>query len=283
VSAVCFSAKAIFAKLAYRHGADPTTVLGLRMAFALPFFALAALRPHAPRLTKRELLHLFVLGSVGYYLASLFDFLGLSYVSAGLERLILFLYPTIVIAFNALFYRERVGARLWQAVALGYTGVGLVVWSDRMIGGSDVALGSALVFMGAITYAFYLSGSQPLIMRHGSTRVTSYALVVACSCAIVQFLTTRGFSPLPSEVLWLAAATGVVATVIPAFLLTAGIQRLGASRASLIGTVGPVSTLLLAYQFLDEPVTWLQIAGSALVLLGVFRVSQPARSIDERS
>jgi len=247
------------------------------MAFALPFFALVAMRPRAPleqAMTKRELLQFFVLGSFGYYLASLFDFLGLAYVSAGLERLILFLYPTIVIAFNALFYRERVGRRLWQAVVLGYSGVGLVVWSDRAIGGSNLALGSGLVFLGAIVYAFYLSGSQPLIMRHGSMRVTSCVLVVACTIAIVQFLLMRGLQPISVEVIWLAAATGVVATVIPAFLLTAGIKRLGASRASLIGTAGPVSTLLLAHEFLDEPVTWLQLAGSALVLLGVFRVSQ---------
>lgn len=289
LSALCFAAKAIFAKLAYRQGADPTLVLALRMGFALPFFALAALRPGGPLETPldwRAYLRLLVLGSVGYYLASLLDFMGLAYVSAGLERLILFLYPTIVIAFNAAFYRERVGKRLLQAVLLGYSGVGLVVWSDRVTGGKHVALGSVLVFLGAIAYAFYLSGSQSLIMRYGSTRVTSHALVVACLCAISHFLLARGYPELlaqPREVILLAAATGLIATVLPAFLLTAGIKRLGASKASLLGTIGPVSTLLLAYWFLDEPVTWLQIAGSVLVLLGVFRVSQAPRPLVQRT
>jgi drug/metabolite transporter (DMT)-like permease len=293
-SAVCFSAKAILAKLAYRHGADATTVLTLRMAFALPFFTLglfripwlarsrpaAELAPGEPRVRLREWLQLLALGSFGYYLASLFDFMGLTYVSAGLERLILFLYPTIVILLNVVFHRERISARLWQAVGLSYGGVGLVVYGDSLTGGSNVALGSGLVFLGAIAYAFYLSFSQSLIMRHGSTRVTSHILVVACCCALAQFALAGDYArlALPWQVYALCAATGLFATVLPAFLLTAGIKRLGASQASLIGTLGPVSTLLLAYWFLGEPITVLQVAGSGLVLMGVWRVAHRERT-----
>jgi drug/metabolite transporter (DMT)-like permease len=278
-SAVCFSAKAIFAKLAYRYGADPTTVLTLRMAFALPFFLVGLLQkpePGAEPIGPSEWLKLLALGSLGYYLAALLDFMGLAYVSAGLERLILFLYPTMVILLNTVFHRERISARLWQAMALSYGGVGLVVWSDQLSGGSDVALGAGLVFLGAVAYACYLAFSLPLIMRFGSKRVTSHVLVVACACALAQFALANDPARLwqPWQVIALCAACGVFATVVPAFLLTAGMRRLGASRASLLGTIGPVSTLLMAYWFLDEPITWLQVAGSGLVLLGVWRVSQ---------
>ncbi|MBC7171766.1 MAG: DMT family transporter, partial [Polyangiaceae bacterium] len=182
LSAVCFSAKAIFAKLAYRHGADPSTVLMLRMVFALPFFALGALaseRRGGIPLERSERIRLVLLGSGGYYLASLFDFVGLEYVSASLERLILFLYPTIVVVLNAFFFRERLSSRVVWALLLSYGGVGLVFVSDRATGGPNVALGSSLVFLGALAYAFYLAFSQPLIAKHGSTRVTSHVLVVA--------------------------------------------------------------------------------------------------------
>lgn len=284
-SAVCFSAKAVFAKLAYRHGADASTVLTLRMLFAVPFFALAGYlagaRPTAQPFTTREKLRLLALGSVGYYFASLFDFLGLKYVTAGLERLILFLYPTLVILMNAIWHRERITSRTGQALLLGYGGVGLVVWSDRLSGGSNVALGSTLVFMGALAYAFYLAFSQPLLVRHGSMRITSHVLVVSSCCVFTQFAVEADFARLaqPWQVIALCAATALVATVIPAFLLAAGMQRLGASRASLIGTVGPVSTLLLAYVVLDEPLTAIQLLGSGLVLLGVWMVS--ARPLDK--
>jgi drug/metabolite transporter (DMT)-like permease len=284
LSAIFFSAKAVFAKLAYRYGADAGTVLTLRMAFALPFFVAAGIhasrRPLAARLTGRERLLLFALGSVGYYLAALFDFLGLQYVSASVERLILFLYPTLVVLMNAVFHRERIGRRTVATLALSYAGVGLVVWSDRPASGPNLALGTGLVFLGAIAYAFYLSFSQPLIVRHGSSRVTGHVLVVACLCALAHFAAEARFGRLrqPWQVFALCAAVGVVATVLPAYLLTAGIKRLGASRASVIGTIGPVATLLLAHWVLDEPITAMQVAGAALVIAATIggNLGQPA-------
>ena len=290
LSAVCFSAKSIFAKLAYRYGVDPITLLTLRALVALPFFALLALqsgrRPGALRLSARERLQLFALGSAGYYLASWLDFVGLQYVSAGLERLILFLYPTMVIALNIVFHRERPTRSLFDAVLLSYGGVGLVVWNDRVSGGSNVALGSTLIFISAIAYAGYIAFSQNLILRHGSTRVTGHILSVTCLCALAQFALEGDVGRLrqPWQVLLLGLATGLIATVVPALLLTAGMKRLGTSKASLLGTIGPVSTLFLAAWTLDEPITLLQLTGSGLVLFGIWRVSRakaPANALVE--
>lgn len=279
LSAVCFSTKAIFAKLAYRHGADASTVLALRMACALPFFAaagwLSGRRAGAARFTRADRLRLGLLGSAGYYLASWLDFRGLMLISAGLERLILFIYPTFVVLFNAAQRGQPVTRRIGLALALCYGGVLLVVWSDHLAGGADVALGSALVLLSAVAYTAYLVYSQPLVLKHGSVRVTSWIMAAMTACAFAQFALEQHWERLeqPRPVLWLGLLTGVVATVIPAFLLAAGMKRLGTTRAALIATVGPVSTLLLAYWFLDEPLTTLQLLGSALVLLGVWMVS----------
>jgi drug/metabolite transporter (DMT)-like permease len=283
VSAVCFSAKAVFAKLAYRYGADASTVLTLRMGFSLPFFAaagwLGGRRPGAVPFTQRERWQLALLGSAGYYLASWLDFQGLTLISAGLERLILFLYPTLVILFNVARRGERISRRVAAALALCYGGVALVVWNDRLAGGADVAFGSTLVFASALAYAGYLVFSQPLVLRHGSTRVTSWILVATAFCALGQFaLEQRGARLVqPWQVYALGGAIALGATVVPAFLLAAGMKRLGTSRASLIATVGPVSTLLLAYWLLDEPIGSAQLLGSALVLFGVWLVGAPRK------
>lgn len=283
LSAVCFSAKAIFAKLAYRYGADATTVLALRMAFSLPFFFAAGWatgqRGLAQPFTRKEQLRVALLGSAGYYLASWLDFQGLTLVSAGLERLVLFVYPTLVVLFNVALGHERITRRIGGALVLCYGGVLLVVWSDHLTGGRDVTLGSTLIFVSAVAYAGYLVGSQPLSLRHGSVRVTAWIMVAMSLCAFTQFALENRWQRLvqPWQVYVLGLLTGVVATVVPAFLLAAGMKRLGTSRASLIATVGPVSTLLLANWFLDEPITAIQLAGSALVLVGVWMVSQPAK------
>ncbi|HEX6245775.1 MAG TPA: DMT family transporter, partial [Polyangiales bacterium] len=266
LSAVCFSAKAIFAKLAFRYGADATTMLALRMAFSLPFFAAAGLatgqRGLAQPFTRNECFKLALLGSAGYYLASWLDFQGLTLVSAGLERLILFVYPTLVVLLNVALGLERITPRIGAALMLCYGGVLLVVWSDHLAGGSDVALGTTLIFLSAVAYAGYLVGSQPLALRHGSVRVTAWIMVAMSVCAFAQFAIENRWQrlALPWQVYVLGLLTGVVATVVPAFLLAAGMKRLGTSRASLIATVGPVSTLLLAYWFLDEPITAIQLA-----------------------
>jgi len=283
VSAVCFSTKAIFAKLAFGYGADARTVLDVRMACALPFFAASAVGAEhraSVRLSGRDALHIAAIGSA-YYLAASLDFLGLRHISANLERVVLFLYPTLVIAMNWLFYRERPPRGIGLALALSYGGVAVSATSLRGgAGHHDVGLGVLLVFGSALAYALYLSGSQPLIARYGSTRVTAHVLVIACGWVLAEFalLAAPGALALPWQVFALAAATGIVATVVPAFALTAGIARIGASRASVLGSVGPVATLVLSALALGEPIGALDVLGCGMVLAGVAHISRTPRT-----
>jgi drug/metabolite transporter (DMT)-like permease len=283
-SAFCFSTKAVLAKLAYAEGADAATVLALRMGAALPFFAASAYqaeRGARAAMAPRDRLRVLAIGVLGYYLAAALDFAGLRYVSAGLERLVLFLYPTLVVGLNFVFHREPPPRGIGLALGLSYGGVALSA-SGLGVGGrgSDGLLGVGLVFGSALAYAYYLSSSQPLIARYGSARVTAHVLVIACLCVLLQFAASHPLADLaqPPRVLALSAAIGIVATVLPAFALTAGIARIGASRASVLGSVGPVVTLLLAALVLDEPVGVRDLLGCALVLAGVAHIGRPERS-----
>lgn len=283
-SAICFSTKAVLAKLAYAEGADPSTVLALRMVAALPFFAASALhaeRRAAMAIAHSDKLRMLAIGVLGYYLAAALDFAGLRYVSAGLERLVLFLYPTLVVALNFVLHRERPPRGIGLALVLSYGGVAL---SASGLGGEgrgdEGLLGVALVFGSALAYAFYLASSQPLIARYGSARVTAHVLVVACVCVVLQFAAGHPLSALaqPGRVLALGAATGLIATVLPAFALTAGIARIGASQASVLGSLGPLVTLLLAALTLHEPVGVRDMLGCALVLAGVAHIGRMQRT-----
>ncbi|MEJ2508673.1 MAG: DMT family transporter [Gammaproteobacteria bacterium] len=278
IAAIGFSAKAIFVKLAYRYAVDPVTLLALRMLLSLPFFIGAAFwsrRRRAPRLDKRDWSNVLFLGVVGYYLASLFDFLGLQYVTAGLERLVLFLYPTLVVLITLVRFRRPIGRVELLALVLSYGGIGFVFLHDLRVEGTNVPLGTALVFASALAYATYLVGAGELVHRIGTLRFTAYVLTVSCLAVVVQFLLTHPVNALvqPTPVYALALAMALVSTVMPAFLLTAGIRRIGARTAALIGAVGPVSTIALAAVFLGEPISAVQILGAALVLIGVITVS----------
>jgi drug/metabolite transporter (DMT)-like permease len=279
--AIAFSGKAIIVKLAYRYGTDAITLIALRMLCALPFFlamgAWAATRPGTVPLTRREGVAVIVLGFLGYYLASYLDFLGLEYVSASLERLILYLNPTIVLFIGLLFFKRRVQPRQIVALAVGYAGVVIAFAHDFRVGGSNVALGSMLVFASALTYALYLVGSGELVKRVGTMRLTAYASSVAALCCIVQFLLTRPLSTfveLPTAVYGLSLLNGTACTVLPVFAVMAGVSRLGASIASQVGMIGPVSTIILAQIFLGEHMGPTQVIGTILVMVGVFIVSQ---------
>lgn len=277
-AAIVFSAKAIFVKLAYRYHVDPVTLLALRMLIALPFFLVAAAwsrRGDAPSLDRRQWGIVIFLGVIGYYLASLFDFLGLQYVSAGLERLVLFLYPTLVVLIGVVRFRRPISRSELAALLLSYGGIVFVFLHDLRVEGADVPLGAALVFGSALAYAIYLVGVGEVAHRIGTLRFTAYALTVSCAAVVTQFLLTHSPRALvqPQPVYALAAAMAIVSTVMPAFLLTAGIRRVGARTASMISAVGPVSTLVLAAIFLQEPLSAVQIFGAALVLIGVITVS----------
>jgi len=279
LAAIGFSAKAILVKLAYREGVDAVTLLALRMAFAAPFFFATALwsrRRHGAPIRPRDRLLIVALGLTGYYLSSYLDFLGLQYISAGLERLILFLYPTITVLLTAALYRRRIGARVRGAMALCYAGILLVFLHDSGSAPEHVVLGALLVFCGTLAYSVYLVGAGHAIARIGAVRFTAYAMIVASAASLLQFAATRAPAALQvtPRALGLALAMAILSTVLPVFLLSLAIRRIGAPRASLVGSVGPVSTIFLAWLFLQEPVTLLQVAGSGLVLVGVLLISR---------
>lgn len=272
-----FSAKAVVVKLAYRHGVDPVTLLALRMLFAAPFFAIALAWSSRgrPALSWRDHARLLLMGVVGYYGASYFDFLGLQYVSAGLERLILYLYPTLVVVISVLFLRRRFTRSDGVALLLAYGGIVAVFWHDASAGGGNVVLGSALVFGSAVTYALYLVLGGELVHRIGAIRLTSHAILVSAVAVLVQFALQNppGAFIQPAPVYWLSAVNGFFCTVLPAFATMLAIERIGAGSTSMVAMVGPVATLLLAWALLGEPVTPWAIAGTVLVLAGVLVLS----------
>jgi drug/metabolite transporter (DMT)-like permease len=291
LAATGFSAKAIFVKLAYANvggesasaqpmaavAIDPVTLLALRMGLSLPFFAVMAWwasRGAAP-LSRRDWLALVSLGLIGYYGASLFDFLGLQYISAALERLILFLNPTFVVLFSALLFGRRITRRDLLALALCYLGIGFVFAHDVSFNQNAVLLGGALVFVSAILYAGYLVGAGQVVQRIGTLRFASYASIVSTAGILLQFLLTRPFTALqqPSRVWILSGAMAVISTALPVVLMAEGIRRIGSSHAAMIGSIGPVATIFMGFVFLQEPITLLQIVGAALVTAGVLIIS----------
>jgi drug/metabolite transporter (DMT)-like permease len=279
---ILFSAKAIVVKLAYRYGVDATTLITLRMVLSAPFFVIAygwSSRGKLP-LTSTDHLRLIVIGFFGYYAASYLDFLGLKYVTAGLERLILYLNPTIVLLLSALFLHRRLTRTDWLALILAYSGIVAVFWHDVSFDGDGVALGTALVFGSAISYAIYLVLAGELVRRLGAIRLTSYAMLVSTCAVSVQFIVLNPFTALaqPAPVYWLSLFNAIFCTVLPVFAIMLAVERIGAGHASLASMIGPVSTIALAFVFLGERISVWQLLGTALVLAGIGVLSrrQPA-------
>jgi len=282
-----FSAKAVLVKLAYSYSQqlDVITLMVLRMAISLPFFLAVALwsandsakTDDAQRLNRLDWLMIFGLGLLGYYIASFLDFAGLQYISAGLERLIIFLYPTFVVLFTAAGQRRAINRHQALALVLSYAGM-MLVFADNSeeAASSGLLLGSALVLASAIAFAFFLMGSGMMVKRIGSTRFTAYSMTVACLATGLHFVLQHGVQllSLPANVYWLALIMALFSTVLPAFFMNAGIRRIGAGPASIISSIGPVGTLALAFLFLDETLTLAQLGGTALVLIGVYVVSR---------
>jgi drug/metabolite transporter (DMT)-like permease len=277
-----FSFKAILIKLAYEWAPiDPVTLLALRMIYSAPFFALmawwASKSSNTEPMRRADWLALLWLGFIGYYLASLLDFMGLQYITASLERLVLFLYPTMVVLLSVALLRKRVGGRIWVALLLSYAGILLVFEHDlRFV--SDAQgfwLGTALVFAGAFCYALYLIGAGPVITRLGSIRFIAWAMLTSAVFVIVQFLLTRPLAALaaPASIQLLSLVMALFSTVLPTFLVAEAIKRIGANRTSLVGSLGPVFTIGLGWWILGEAVHWIQLLGAALVLSGVTLVT----------
>ncbi|HEY0296308.1 MAG TPA: DMT family transporter [Bordetella sp.] len=286
VGAILFAGKAVVVKLTYRYGIDSVTLIALRMLFSAPFFlavawwqAGRARRGELPALTRREGVLIGILGLMGYYLSSFLDFLGLQYVSAGLERLVLFLAPSMVVLISAWWFKRPVSRRQWFSMLVCYAGVVLVFAQDLVgkgVGDGNLWLGSLYVFGAALSYAVYLSGTGELVKRVGATRLVAYAMLVSCLACVIQFFCVHPAALLlqqPAGVYGYSLVHAVFNTVLPVFMLMWAVARIGAPTASLLGMVGPVSVLFLAAWLLGEPITWWQLLGTVLVLSGVFVLS----------
>ena len=280
--AIAFSGKAIIVKLSYRYGVDAVTVIMYRMLLALPFFLLLGWwseRQTFARdnpLSRRDVMGIVALGFVGYYLSSYLDFLGLQYITASLERLILYLNPTLVVLLGWLLFKKQIQPIRMLAMGVSYSGVLLVFAHELSFAGTDVVLGSSLVFASALTYAVYLIYSGQLVQRVGAMRLVGWATSVACVCCIVQFLVLRPLSAavVPTEVLWLAALNALACTVAPVLMVMMAIERIGAALTAQTGMIGPMATIALGVVLLDEPLNlWIGL-GTLLVLSGVYIVSK---------
>ena len=284
IAAIAFSAKAIFVKLAYddptvlTSAVDPITLLMLRMTFSLPFFALIAwwsARGQAA-LSSRDWRAVVVLGLMGYYAASLFDFWGLQYISAALERLILFLNPTFVVLISAIVLGYRIRKRDVFALAMSYAGITLVFVHDLQFNPEKVLIGGALVLLSAALYAGYLVGGGEMVKRLGGVRFAAYASIVSTIAITLHFFMVHPLAVLTTQtprVYWLSGWMAIISTVLPVIMLAEGMRRIGSSNAAMISSIGPISTIFMGAIFLGEPVTALQLAGAALVLIGVLVIS----------
>lgn len=285
LAALGFSFKAIFVKLAYAAGpVDAVTLLALRMGLSLPLFAWlvwASRGPASTPLTLGDGFRVTVLGLLGYYLSSLFDFYGLQFISAGLERLILFTYPTLVLIFQAIALRERPTSRTLVAMGLCYLGLGIAFVHDLGTagGGHAVLVGSLWVFASAVTYALYYSGTGMMLKRMGSMRMaglcgSASSLMVLAHYLLVADVTQ--LAQLPAAVWANAAMMALFSTVLPIYWVALAIQRLGPTHTAAVGNLGPVLTMLASWAILSEAISGYQIAGLVLVLLGVSRL-KPAK------
>ncbi|KRH99884.1 DMT family transporter [Curvibacter sp. PAE-UM] len=281
LGAIAFSGKAIIVKLAYRHGVDAVTLIMYRMLFALPLFLAMAwwAGRNRPALERRDWLGVLGLGFCGYYLASFLDFAGLAWITASLERLILYLTPTIVLLLGYLLYGRRISRAQAGGMGISYLGVLLVFGREVTLAGADVAWGSLLVFLSAVSYAVYLSYSGELVRRLGSLRLVGLATSVACGLCLLQFALLRPLSAaqVAPEVLWLSLLNATACTAVPVLLVMMAVERIGAGAAAQAGMVGPMSTILMGVWLLGEPFTGWVVAGTALVLAGIFVFSRAAR------
>ena len=280
VGTLVFSFRPILVKLVYvTYPVSPVTLLFLRMSISLPFFLVVAwwLRGEEPRLTRLDWAKVAALGFIGYYAASFLDFIGLKYVGAGIGRLILYLYPTLVLLISFVFLHRRPTRRQLTALVITYAGVALILSSQAQAGaeGRLFLLGASFVFASSLFYATYLVAGGEMVKRIGSMRFTAYSMAVATLPAVVQFFALEPVSALdlPDKVWLYAILLATFTTVLPLFIQAEALRRIGAAEFALIGALGPVSVAVTSALGLDERFTLMQAFGGALVIFGVLLVS----------
>lgn len=262
-------------KLAYKYQVDAITILLLRMLFSFPFYLAIAIfykpKNDIKSYKSKDYIWVVFFGLVGYYLASYFDFVGLSYIKASMERIILFVYTTIVILLNRLFLKQPITKIQILAIILSYLGIVIAFSNEVAITGSNVYLGGFFVLLSAITYASYLVGSGWLIPKFGVVQFTAYAMLVSCVSVFVHysFINETNLFALPWQVYGLGFLIAIFATVIPSFLVSASIKMISSSNFAIVAGIGPISTIILAAIFLGERLTLLQFLGAILVIVGI--------------
>ncbi len=279
--AIMFSTKAIIVKLAFANtNVDAITLLSIRMLFSLPFYIgiafFAANKEGSTKLSYKQWGYIMALGLLGYYASSLFDFIGLQYISAGLERLILFLYPTFSVLLNTFLFKSKLNKKQIVALFLTYAGIGLAYYGELKIDtqNPNFFYGSFMVFLCAITYSIYLVGTGKLVQQVGATKYTAYAMLFATIGVFIHFISTKSigtFHFTPSLVGY-GVALAIIATVIPSFMISNAMKRIGSNNVSIITSIGPVSTIIQAYIILGEQIFVEQIVGTSLVLVGVLLI-----------
>ncbi|WP_354004911.1 DMT family transporter [Ramlibacter albus] len=280
---ITFSGKAIIVKLSYRYGVDAVTVIMLRMLFALPIFLAMAWWAGRGKeaLSGRDWVGVVGLGFSGYYFSSMLDFLGLQYVTASLERLILYLNPTLVMLLGWLLYGRRWRATQVLGMAVSYCGVLLVLGRELRLEGANVGLGAALIFASTVSYACYMVYSGELVKRLGSLRLVGLATSVACVLCVVQYAVLRPPATaldIAPAVVWLALLNATLCTAVPVLLVMMAIERIGPAATAQTGMIGPLTTIAMGVWLLGEPFTAWLVAGTVLVIAGIFVFSAPARA-----
>lgn len=276
---ILFSSKAVLVKQAYQYKVDAISILMFRMLFSFPFYLVIALlyrnKNNGVTLVRKDYIWLVFFGIVGYYLSSYFDFVGLIYIKASLERIILFIYPTIVILFNKLFLKQRISKDQVFAIILTYVGIIIAFGHEVTISGQDAYLGGFFILLCAIFYAAYLSGSGWLIPKFGVVKFTALVMIISCLCVFLHYGITNKIDLLnyPREVYILGFLIAIFATVIPSFLVSWSIKLISSSNFAVIAAVGPISTIILAAIFLNERLTLLQLLGAFAVIIGILLVS----------
>jgi drug/metabolite transporter (DMT)-like permease len=292
IGAILFSTKAIFVKLAFGSThTDALTLLTLRMLFSMPFYVIAAFlvtgQKDNVKMNRQQWMLVIALGIFGYYFSSLFDFIGLQYVSAGLERLILFLYPTFAVLINAYVFKQKMSGRQKLALLLTYAGIAIAYLGELNVDTSNpnFYFGSFMIFLCAITYSIYIAGSGKVIPLIGANKFTAYAMLSATLSIFIHFMVKGKIETLETgKELWLyGILLAIVATVLPSFMLSQGLKKIGSNNVAIISGIGPVSTIVQAHFVLGEKIFAAQIAGTVLVIIGVLLIgwrNKPAETVN---